>query len=518
MDMNRISLSPMQETMRVIIRVPSLPGQVFSLVVPESVGHIGGLALNFPGQKPNWTGQDEDGSVGYELENENVLYTVRLIPSADDVTIVETLKNKTDKRWEHAFTFPCFSTQRAPRFSDTEFSRTFLMLPDGLTPVEQIERTISKRPLLQFYHTEGKRYPEHRFIDNFEATSPSAATMPYVLTVSKDEEAVVATATRDAAFLFNNGEFSCIHACPDFGLVFPDEERTAITRLYFLQGGIEAFQKRYREDFRSNISLRPVARKPEPPQRQAVEIVPPWGTEGHLTIRFPETLHSNLGLLFIDHYRPDMLPVVELDRIPDWQIDPETGAISYLCQLPNGIEFSGKLIPGEDAVDMKFAVKNGTDSELNSLNLQFCLVQSSFPDFSIPELTNTYILHDGKWIALADTTFRKMVPDKPPWIIGSVIGRPGPKPGKSLEKAWYVCHEPADMPLIATVSRDGKRVLAITWPSGRSVMSNGWIPCLHADPILPNCPPGESVSVDGRLYLVTGGLDELKARYEKDFR
>ena len=48
-------------------------------------------------------------------------------------------------------------------------------------------------------------------------------------------------------------------------------------------------------------------------------------------------------------------------------------------------------------------------------------------------------------------------------------------------------------------------------------MSNGRIPCLHADPVLPDCPPGESVSVEGRIYLLTGDLNDLKARYERDF-
>ncbi|MFC1713634.1 hypothetical protein ACFL6S_08200, partial [Candidatus Poribacteria bacterium] len=349
------------------------------------------------------------------------------------------------------------------------------------------------------------------------ATSPSAAAAPYVLTVSEDGEAVVGTATRDAAFLFNNGEFSCIHACPDFGAIYPGETRTAITRLYFLQGGVEAFQKRYHQDFRSKVHIRPSPRSPVPPQRHAVEMVPPWDTEGHLTLRFPETLHSNLGLLFIDHYRADMLPVVDLQKLPDWQVDPDTGAISYQCQLPNKVEFSGRITPGTDELDLEFTVKNGTDAELSRLGTQFCLVQSPCPTFSTPELTNTYILHDGKWLALSDSTFKKSIPDKPPWIIGSVKDRPGPKPGASHPDAWYVCHEPADAPLIATVSRDGAHVLAIAWSTGRSVMSNGWIPCLHADPVLPNCTPVESVSVKGKIYLLTGGLDDLRARYEQDF-
>ena len=61
MPANRIDLSPVPETMRVVIRVPFLPDEIFNLVVPESVGHTNGLALNFPGQKPVLTENAEDG-------------------------------------------------------------------------------------------------------------------------------------------------------------------------------------------------------------------------------------------------------------------------------------------------------------------------------------------------------------------------------------------------------------------------------------------------------------------------
>lgn len=201
------------------------------------------------------------------------------------------------------------------------------------------------------------------------------------------------------------------------------------------------------EDFCSKIHIRPMLKDPVPPQYHAVEIVPPWDTEGYLTLRFPETLHSNLGLLFIDHYRSDMLPVVDLQKLPDWQVDPDTDALLYNCELPNKVEFSGRITPGPDELELEFTVKNGTDTELSGLGTQFCLVQTPCPTFSIPELINTYILHDGKWLSLSDSTFKKSIPDRPPWIIGSVKDKPGPKPGASHPDAWYVCHELSDAPL-----------------------------------------------------------------------
>jgi len=33
---------------------------------------------------------------------------------------------------------------------------------------------------------------------------------------------------------------------------------------------------------------------------------------------------------------------------------------------------------------------------------------------------------------------------------------------------------------------------------------NAFVPCLHADPVLPDCPPGETVRVRGRLWFYEG--------------
>jgi len=48
-------------------------------------------------------------------------------------------------------------------------------------------------------------------------------------------------------------------------------------------------------------------------------------------------------------------------------------------------------------------------------------------------------------------------------------------------------------------------------------MSNGRIPCLHADNRYADCAPGGKVSKRGRVYLIEGTLDNLKKRYEADF-
>jgi len=82
-------------------------------------------------------------------------------------------------------------------------------------------------------------------------------------------------------------------------------------------------------------TLSGVVRDPTKTGYQSVVIELPWDGAGSVTMRFPETLGCNLGLLFIDHDRSDMPPVTRVDRLPDWAIDDETGAASYEIDLPN---------------------------------------------------------------------------------------------------------------------------------------------------------------------------------------
>lgn len=242
---------------------------------------------------------------------------------------------------------------------------------------------------------------------------------------------------------------------------------------------------------------------------QAVDIHLPWEDSGYLTLRFPETLHSSLGLLFIDHSRDDMPPVVAPGPLPDWAIDEKTGAASYEIALPNGVAFGGVATPRVGGLEVGFWVRNGTEETLGHPSANFCLVQTGSKAFSEGGLTRSYIHSSGKWLALADTTYEVMDPEKDLWIVTG-LGDAGIKAHEKLEGHWYCCPERADAPIIATTDSQGNRTVGITWDRGVHIMSNGRIPCIHCDPLaMPDLPPGETGRITGRVYLVEGGLAAL---------
>ena len=263
---------------------------------------------------------------------------------------------------------------------------------------------------------------------------------------------------------------------------------------------------------------------PVPPPRQdrpghlAGRFRTEWMEEGYFELRFPETLNTNLGLMFIDHFRSDMIPVVKLDEFPSWTKD-ESGAISYSALLPNNVRFSGKLTPGPDFVDMLLTVTNGTDAPLHNNHVQVCLSMRDAAGFNKQEdVSTTYIPVDGKFIPLSATHPSAEEMGLPPWLQISTKGRDIPEQYRRNSRAgWWFIDEQADHALIARVSDDRKHLVAIAFRAADGAMTNSRIPCLHSGPpTIPVIGPGESKSVSGRIYLVDADFDKLLERYKRD--
>jgi hypothetical protein len=70
--------------------------------------------------------------------------------------------------------------------------------------------------------------------------------------------------------------------------------------------------------------------------------------------------------------------------------------------------------------------------------------------------------------------------------------------------------------LIGCYSADGKQILATAWEPYQELFQ-GVIVCLHSDFRIGGLKPGETKRIRGKIYL-SGDMDELLKRYERDFR
>jgi len=65
----------------------------------------------------------------------------------------------------------------------------------------------------------------------------------------------------------------------------------------------------------------------------------------------------------------------------------------------------------------------------------------------------------------------------------------------------------------------GERWILIAWERCGRAWGQPLVPCIHADPVLPDCPPGATVRVHGRLWFYEGKnieqeLEGAKVRFQ----
>jgi len=206
------------------------------------------------------------------------------------------------------------------------------------------------------------------------------------------------------------------------------------------------------------------------PQRETkVSVFTPWDTAAYVVVDVPEAIFSNLGLTYLAHsHIPTIwdaqgvkLPQLEWNRHTDGTLDAER-------TLPNGIAFGSRVMPAADAVRMELWLRNGTRDKLTDLRVQNCVMLKGAPGFAVQTLTNK--LFRAPYATVHSEPGRR-------WIINAC---------DPCDRCW----------------------------------GNEKVPCLHADPKFPDCPPGETVRLRGWLSFYEGAdiESELKRIDETGWR
>lgn len=193
----------------------------------------------------------------------------------------------------------------------------------------------------------------------------------------------------------------------------------------------------------------------------------PWDPATYVVIDLPEAIFSNLGLTFLAH--TDVPTIwdarnIWLENI-DWSLSPDGGLIGSRV-LPNQITFGASIQPSVGKVEMELWLRNDTPEKLTGLRTQICVMLKGAPDFNAQ--TN-----DNK-------IFRS--------------------------------------PVCAVKSTQGNRWIIAAWDQCRRAWGNPAVPCMHADPVLADCLPGQTVRVRGRLWFYEGNnIDSELERAQKEF-
>ena len=191
------------------------------------------------------------------------------------------------------------------------------------------------------------------------------------------------------------------------------------------------------------------------PQRDTkVSVFTPWDPASYVVVDVPEAIFSNLGLLYLAHthvptaweQRGTTLEPTEWRRGAD-------GTLTSERVLPNGARFGATVTPaGPDAVRMGLWLHNGTDRPLTGLRVQNCVMLKAAAGFD------------------AQTSANKRL----------------------------------SAPFAAVGSEDGGRWIITAWSDVERTWANAPVPCMHADPRFPDCPPGETRRLNGWLSFYEG--------------
>ncbi len=195
------------------------------------------------------------------------------------------------------------------------------------------------------------------------------------------------------------------------------------------------------------------------PQRETkVSVFAPWSDGGYAVADVPEAVWfeptpKKPELLYLAHTHVPTTwdrQKIALDPL-EWTRSKD-GALALERPLPNKVTLASKVVPGKDGVRMEFRVTNGTDQTLTGLRVQMCVMLAGLTGFD--KQTNDNKVFAPPFAACKDATGKR-------WVI----------------TGWERC--------------------------GRA-WGNAPCPCLHADPVVEDCPPGQTKAVRGWLSFYEG--------------
>lgn len=208
----------------------------------------------------------------------------------------------------------------------------------------------------------------------------------------------------------------------------------------------------------------------DPWRSTKASVFTPWDDHAYAVVDLPEAVFSNLGLIFLAHTH---IPTIWDERELTVEDQPwkrhDDGSMTREHVLPNGIAIGAHIVPHPEGADMELTLRNGSDEPLTELRTQVCVMLKGMPGFT--DQTRENKITRGS-VAVARST-------------------------------------------------DGTRRFVLTaWQRTGRAWDNPPVPCIHADPVFPDCEPGEEVSLSGVLRFHEGdglreAIEELEDQYNR---
>jgi hypothetical protein len=216
---------------------------------------------------------------------------------------------------------------------------------------------------------------------------------------------------------------------------------------------------------------------------------------------------------------PELISDTEENPLPWGHASPDRWEIgenraAYTLTEKNVIRCDAEVVFHDERIEARVKVTNLSDRTWRQSNAFTCLLFRKAPLFEDRTLVKTYVPVGEDWKPLAGLF--KQASMKNGLTFMPVAG--GPKMADLWVGTQITSHYPNELAhgSICVVSHDGEWIAGMTAPKPAYVFNNAGLPCIHADPLLGDVPPGESAEAGSVIHIFKGSLKDFAARCTAD--
>jgi len=186
-------------------------------------------------------------------------------------------------------------------------------------------------------------------------------------------------------------------------------------------------------------------------------------------------------------------------------------SLEYEKTLPGDIHMLARATLEEDGILFHFQFSNQSNKPYDMIYAPIDPRLTS--EFHDVRLERTYVHHADGFDLLASETPSRLTMPLDQWLPARYLASfTWPVPSQRAERrdgiTYYNKSRAVDAPFIATLSQDGRWVIASFTHNTGNVWSNPELTCQHVDPQAA-LAPGEEVILETKILIVRGSLDDV---------
>ena len=233
-----------------------------------------------------------------------------------------------------------------------------------------------------------------------------------------------------------------------------------------------------------------------------LNIMPPWPDGGSIFVNLPEHFEYMPGTKGIARHHDKRKNV--------WEISADSTEAHYAVEsiTEPGVFFSVKAISTGQRARFEISVTNHSEKRLNSLRPMFCYqynLLKGFPVRLTDNFEHTFIIVNGKLVSVAGLVVKD----------SNAIARMAQVKDCKDEHNWWAeemggfIEQRMDVAYTVLTAANDDRKVILRWTPGKNLLTNAYIPCIHADPCMGDLAPGESRTVRGELIFTDAALKQI---------